>query len=81
MYMPNSNPWGPPGTRVMTIFVFHVSAQIPNIEKFQIYEVYKSREVSHFFSHQISFRMPPEYVWGLIFDPSYGHFYKREHFG
>ena len=26
-------PWGgPPGTRVMTIFVFYVSAQIPNIE-------------------------------------------------
>ena len=31
-YMPNSDPWGPPGTRVMTICVFYVNPQIPNIE-------------------------------------------------
>ena len=30
-------PCGPPGTRVMTIFVFYVSAQIPNIEYFEVY--------------------------------------------
>ena len=35
--MPNSGHGGPPGTRVMTIFVFYVSAQIPNIEYFEVY--------------------------------------------
>ena len=55
---------GPPGTRVMTMFVFYVSAQIPNIEYFEANEVYKSREVSHLFSHQIFFRMPSESCLG-----------------
>ena len=59
-YMPNSAHGGPHMTPFMAIFVFYVSAQLPNIDKFQTYEVYKSREVSHLFSHQISFRMPPE---------------------
>ena len=36
-YMPNSDPWGPPGTRVMTIFVFFVNPQISNIEIFDVY--------------------------------------------
>ena len=53
-YMPNSEPWGPPGTPFMTIFVFYVNGKIPNIEYFEANEVYKSREVSHLFSHQIS---------------------------
>ena len=35
--MPNSGHGGPPGIRVMTIFVFYVSPQIPNIEKFEVY--------------------------------------------
>ena len=35
--MPNSGQGGPPGTRVMTIFVFYVIAQIPNIEYFEVY--------------------------------------------
>ena len=35
--MPNSDHGGPLGTRVMTIFVFYVSAQIPNIEYFEVY--------------------------------------------
>ena len=43
--MSNSGHGGPHMTRVMTIFVIYISAQVPNIEKFQIYEVYKSREV------------------------------------
>ena len=30
-------PWGTPGTRVMTIFVFCVSAQIPHIEYVEVY--------------------------------------------
>ena len=47
-YMPNSDPWGTPGTPFMTIFVFYVNPQIPNIENFEAYEVYKSRGVSHF---------------------------------
>ena len=59
-YMPNSDPWGPHMTPFMTIFGIYVSAQIPNIEKNQVYEVYKYREVSHSNSHQISLRMPPE---------------------
>ena len=36
-YMPNSGHGGPPGTRVITIFVFYVSAQLPNIEYFDVY--------------------------------------------
>ena len=35
--MPNSGQGGPPGTRVMTVFVFYVSAQIPNIEFVVVY--------------------------------------------
>ena len=58
--MPNSGHGGPPGTRVMTIFAFYVNPQAPNIEYFQANEVYKSREVSHLFSHQISCRMASE---------------------
>ena len=59
-YMPNSGYGGTPGPRVMTIFVFYVNPQIPNIEYFKAYEVYKSQEVSHFVSHQISCRMASE---------------------
>ena len=44
------DPWGLPGTRVKTIFGSYVSAQILNIEYYDVYEVYKSREVSSFFS-------------------------------
>ena len=35
--MPNSDPWGPPGTPFMIIFVFYVNPQIPNIENFDAY--------------------------------------------
>ena len=35
--MRNSGHGGPFGTRVMTFFVFYVSAQIPNIEYFEAY--------------------------------------------
>ena len=68
-YMPNSDPWGPPGTPFMIIFVFYVSAQIPNIESFEACELYKSREVSHLFSRQISRRMPPESCLETHFGP------------
>ena len=59
-YMPNSDPWGLLGISFMTIFVFYVNPQIPNIENLEAYEVYKSQEVSHLFSRQISLRMPSE---------------------
>ena len=35
--MPNYGPWEPPGIRVMTIFVFYVNPQTPNIENFDVY--------------------------------------------
>ena len=68
-YMPNSDPWGRPGTPFLTIFVFYVNPQIPNIEYFEANEVYKSWEVSHILSHQISCRMPPESCLGTHFRP------------
>ena len=58
--MQNSGQGGPHMTPFMTIFAIFVNPPIPNIEKFQLYDLYKSREVSHLFTHQISFRMPPE---------------------
>ena len=49
--MPNSGHGGPPGTRVMTIFVFYVSAQIPNIEYFEVYDGLQAPGgISSFFS-------------------------------
>ena len=74
--MPNSGHGGPPGTRVMTIFVFYVNPQIPNIEYFEANEVYKSWEESHLFSHQISRRMPSESCLGTPWGPSYDQFCK-----
>ena len=47
--MPNSGHGGPHGTRVMAIFVFYVSAQIPNIEYFEIYEGLQARGGISFF--------------------------------
>ena len=87
--MPKYGHGGTPGTPFMIIFGIYVSTPIPNIETFQIYEVYKSWKVSHLFSHQISIffliKFPVEWhqnhVWKPIFDPSYDHFYKCEHFG
>ena len=68
-HMLNSDPWGPLMTPFKTIFGFYVSPPIPNIEKFPVYEVYKSREVSHLFSHQIFLRMPPESCLGVHIRP------------
>ena len=67
--MQNSDHGGPHMTRVMTIFGICVNPPIPNIEKFQLYEVYKYREVSHSKAHQISRRMPPESCLGTNFRP------------
>ena len=66
-YMPNSDPWGPPGSPLMTFFVFYVNPHPPNIEKFEAYEVYKSREVSNILSYQMSLRMPSESCLGSHF--------------
>ena len=50
--MQNSGHRGPHMTLFMTIFlILYVTPPIPNIEKIQLYEVYKSREVSHLFTH------------------------------
>ena len=38
-YMPNSDPWAPPGTPFITICVFYVNRQIPNIADFEAYAV------------------------------------------
>ena len=60
--------------RVMTIFVFYVSAQLPNIEYFDVYGGLWPREVSHLFSPEISRRMRQNHVWGPIFFPRYDFF-------
>ena len=59
--MQNAGHGGPHMTPFMKMFVFYVSPPIPNIEKFQLYEV------SHQISHQISLRMPPESCLGTHF--------------
>ena len=49
--MPNSGHGGRPGTRVMNIFVFYVSAQIPKVEDFEVYGgLHASGGISSFFS-------------------------------
>ena len=67
--MQNSGHGGPHKIPFMTIFGIYVNPPIPNIEKNQAYEAYKSREVSHLLAHQISFRMPPESCPGTNFRP------------
>ena len=79
-YMPNSGQGGPPGTPFITIFVFYVNPQIPNIEYFGAYEVYKSREVSRLFLIKFPFECRQNHVWGPIFDSSYNHIHKNIHF-
>ena len=36
-YVPNSDPWGCFGARVMVIFMFYVGPRFPNIEYFEVY--------------------------------------------
>ena len=67
-YMPNSDPWGPPRTQFMIIFVFYVNPQTPNIEYFEAHEVYKSREVSHLFLIKFPFECRQNHVWGPLGD-------------
>ena len=81
-YMQNSGHGAPHMTTFMTILGFYVSPPIPNIKKVEAYEVYKSREVYHFF---FLIKFPVECArnpdWRPIFDPSYDHIYKCDHFG
>ena len=89
--MPKYGHGGTPGTPFMTIFGFYVSPQLPSIEKFQVYGVYGPQEVSHlstglgrwliFFLVKFPVECRQNYVWGPIFDPSYDHIYKCDHFG
>ena len=81
-YMPNSDPWGPRGIPFMTIFVFYVSTQL----KFPILRKMKHMKSTNPGRYIIFclIKFPVEWcqnhVWGLIFDPSYNHFYKCDHF-
>ena len=58
--MPDSGHGGPPGTRVMTIFSFYVSTQIPIIEYFEVYGGLQAPGGISFFSREISCRMSSE---------------------
>ena len=79
--MPNSGHRGPPGTRVMTIFVFYINPQIPNIEYFE--EKKRSTNPGRyliFFLIKFPFECRRNHVWSPIFDPSYDHIYKNVYF-
>ena len=56
----------------MTIFVFYVNPQIPNIENVHANEITNPGRYLIF----LLIKFP-----GLIFDPSYDYFYKCDHFG
>ena len=80
--MPNSGHGRLPGTRVMTIFVFYVSAQIRIIKYFEVYEGLRAPGgISSFFLIKFPFEWRQNHVWGPIFDPSHDHIYKCVHFG
>ena len=79
--MPNSGHGGPHWIPFMTLFGFYVSPPIPNIDYFELYEVYKSREVFIFFLIKFPVECHQNHVWRTIFDPSYDHIYKCDHFG
>ena len=62
----------------MTIFVFYVSAQIPNIEYFEVYGGLQAPGgISSIFLVQFPVECNQNHVWGPIFVPSYDHFYKN----
>ena len=80
--MQNSGHGGPHTTRVMTIFVFYVNPEAPDIENFDVYGglQYPARYLI-FFLVKVPFECRRNHVWGLIFNPSYDHFYKCDNFG
>ena len=78
--MPNSGHGGP-GTRVMTIFGFYVSTQIPNIEKNEVYwGLWTLGDRSSFFIIKFPVECRRNHVGGSIFDLSYDHVYKSVYF-
>ena len=78
--MPSSGHGPPPGTRVMTIFVFYVSAQIPNIEYFEVHGGLQAPgRISSFFLMKFPVECRQNHVWGPIFGLSYDHIYKNVH--
>ena len=79
-YMPDSDPWGPPGTRVMTIFVFYVNPQVPNIENLKHMRSTNPGRYLIVFLIKFPIECRQHHVWRPIFDPSYDHVYKSVHF-
>ena len=64
----------------MTIFVFYVSAQIPNIEYFEVYGGLQAPGgISPFFLLKFPVECRQNHAWGSIFGPSYDHIYKTVH--
>ena len=67
--MQNSGHGEPHMTPFMTIFRFYVSAHIPNIEKNQLYDVYKSGRYLIQILIKFPFECQRNHVWKPIFDP------------
>ena len=65
--MPNSGHGGPPGTLLVTIFVFYVNPQIPNIENVDAFGGLQMAGGISSFSYQISLRMLSESWLGAYF--------------
>ena len=80
-YMANSDPWGPPGTPFMTIFLCFMSTL-----KFPIFKILKQMRSTNperyliFVLIKFPFECRQNHVWGPIFEPSYDHIYKNIHF-
>ena len=64
----------------MTIFVFYVSAQIRNIECFEVYGGLQAPGGISFFLVKFPVECRQNHVWGLIFDPSYDNIHNYVHF-
>ena len=56
-------PWGNHWVQVMTIFVFYVSAQIPNIEYFEVYGGLQALGAISFFLVKFSVECRQNHVW------------------
>ena len=65
----------------MTIFGSYVSAQIPNIEYFEVYGGLQAPGgIPIFFLIKFPVECRQNLVWGPISDPRYDHIYKNVHF-
>ena len=79
-YMPNYDPWGPPGTPFMTAFVFYVNPQAPNIETMKHMRSTNPGRYLIIFLIKFPVAWRQNHVWGAIFGLSYDHIYKNIHF-